>query len=471
MSVSEWLAGHVSYPLHERLRGRRTLAERDTLLHLAGLPADALRRSCAARLRAVLRFAGRHLPYYRELFAQRGLDPGAADPYAELAKLPLLSKQDVRAHQERMVCRQAPGGLIRHSSGGTSGDTLHFYIDRVRQAEPLAARLFMQSLFGLRPGDRRVYLWGSPLEASGRRLRRWRDRLLNELLLDAFELAPAERDAHLAAIRRFRPRLIYGYPSALALLARHAARRGAVRGFERLELAVLTGEQVAPDQAALVRQAFGCRVASEYGSREVGLIAHDCPQGRMHLISPHVHVEVVADGRPAPPGRCGEIVCTTLNTRAQPLIRYRLGDAGALLTEPCPCGLPLPLIRLEGGKITGFIALPGGRLCHGAVTSHLLRDQAGIVEFKTHQRRLEEFEVLLVVDEHFDQATIGRLRRRYRELFGPRVRVHCRLVARIPPDPSGKRRYVVSDVAPDYARSGLAGAAAPTGSPPDSAPP
>ena len=130
--------------------------------------------------------------------------------------------------------------------------------------------------------------------------------------------------------------------------------------------------------------------------------------------------------------------------------RYRIGDVGTLLPEPCPCGLPFPLLWVVGGKITGFIALPDGQLCHGAVTSHVLRDQPGIVEFKTLQRELDAFEVLLVVDEVFTPATIPRVQRRYRELFGPRIKVDCRIVERIPPDPSGKRRYVVSDVAPDY---------------------
>jgi phenylacetate-CoA ligase len=406
-------------------------------------------------LRDMLGFAQEHLPYYRSLFARYGVNPRGADPYLELVKLPALTKADVRTHDEQMVYRDVPGGPILHSSGGTTGDTLHFYIDRVRQAQQLAARLFMQGLFGVRPGERRAYLWGSPIEARRARLKRWRDRCLNEMLLDAFEMSNAQMDAHLARILSFKPRVLYGYPSAAALLACHAARRYGPRDFPWLRLVVLTGEEVTPEQADQAGAVFGCRVACEYGSREVGLIAHDCPHGHMHVIAPHVHVEVVgrgADPRPLPPGRCGEIACTTLDTRAQPMIRYLIGDVGTLLAERCSCGLPFPLLRLEGGKITGFIALPDGRLCHGAVTSHVLRDQPGIVEFKTHQRELDLFEVFLVVDEHFEPAVIPRVQQRYRELFGPQVNVRCRVVGRIPPDPSGKRRYVVSDVASDQAR-------------------
>jgi phenylacetate-CoA ligase len=421
------------------------------LRQLAAATSAEVERDANERLRKLLHFAAARIPYYASLFTRCRVDLLARDVQAELSKLPMLEKADVRANGRHLVWRRVPGGVRPHSSGGTSGDTLHFFIDRVRQAQDLAARLFMQGLFGVQPGDRRLHLWGSPIETSGTWVRRCRDRLLNECLLNAFELSPAQLDVHLARILSFRPRVIYGYPTALALLAGHAAKRHGPSSFPWLRLVVLTGEEITSGQIAQVRATFGCPVAGEYGSREVGLIAHDCPRGRLHVLWPHVRVDIAAGGQTVAAGRCGDVVCTTLNTRAQPFIRYRVGDIGRWEAEACPCGLPLPTMRLEGGKITGFIALPDGRLCHGAVTSHVLRDEPGIRAFKTYQRTLTDFEVLLVVDEGFPPEAVDRIRQRYRALFGPQVQLECRLVDRIPPDPSGKRRYVVSEVAPGYA--------------------
>lgn len=483
MSFSERLVGGLAYPAYEWLRGRPTLRCYREMLALSRRPAEAVAQVARQRLRALLCYAADTLPYYRELFARHGVDPRAADPYAELARLPILTKKDVRENTAAMVCRDVPGGPIPCGSGGTSGDTLHFFIDRARQAQALGCRLFMQSLFGVRPGDRRAYLWGSPIETRGTRLRQFRDRLLNEVLLDAYDMSPASMDAQLEALRAFRPRLLYAYPSAAALLARHAGARFGPRDFPWLRLAVLTGEEITPEQRARVRATFGCRVVAEYGSREVGLIAHECPHGSLHIMSPHLHVEVLeiraapcpraeqetgnrsdrqtsgaTQLRPYPAtdtgmtGRVGEVLCTTLTTRAQPFIRYRLGDLGALEPQPCPCGLPFPRMRLEGGRTSGFVALPDGRLCYGSISSCVLREERGIVEFKTYQHALDRFEVLLVVDTAFDPRAIERIQRRYRTLFGPHVRVSCRIVDSIPPDPSGKRRHVVSAVAPDLAR-------------------
>jgi phenylacetate-CoA ligase len=292
-----------------------------------------------------------------------------------------------------------------------------------------------------------MWLWGSPIELRQSRLRRWRDRLINELVLDAFNMSRERMDAYLARIVAYRPRLIQGYSSAVAMLARHARRRHRPTDFPWLRVAVLTGDEVLPEYRREIAGVFGCRVVSEYGSREVGLIGYECARGRMHVLSPHVHVEIVRGGRRVAAGETGSIVCTNLNSRAQPLIRYALGDFGMLSTETCDCGLPLPVLEIEEARVTGFVALSGGRLCHGHLMAYLVRSDPRVVEFKVHQRALDTFEVHMVVTGAARQAVCDGVRERFRQQLGADVRVECRVVADIPPDPSGKRRHLISDVA------------------------
>lgn len=437
----------ITYPLHEWLCGRRTLTELQNLRTVAAGSVDGLEAEVERRTGALLRFAQATLNFHARRFAAAGVDIHAVAASREIAKLAPLSKADVRAHAAEMVWTGVPGGPIAHSSGGTTGDTLHFVIDRVRQAQTLAARLFMQERLGVRCGERRAYFWGSPIERRGSRLRRWRDRALNEILLDAFELSAESLDRHLARIARFRPALLYAYPSAAAALAQRAQRTNSTTAFTSLKTVVLTGEETRPEERAAITDICACPVVEEYGNREVGLIAHGCLAGSLHVLTPHILLETLAGTRPARPGETGEIVCTTLNTRAQPFIRYRVGDAGARLKGECRCGLALPRMRLDGGKVTGFLALPDGRLCHGAIVSHILRDLPGIVHFKTIQRSLEKFDVLLVTDDHFADESLATIGERYRRLFGERVHAECHRVNAIPPDPSGKRRYFVSEAA------------------------
>ena len=120
MSIPEWLARRVTYPMHECLRGRRTMHELRTLERLATTTPEAVQRDAADRLRTLLSFAQQHLPYYAQLIADCGVDPQAEDLHCELAKLPVLTKTRIRAHADRMVCYDVPGGPVPYSSGGTT---------------------------------------------------------------------------------------------------------------------------------------------------------------------------------------------------------------------------------------------------------------------------------------------------------------------------------------------------------------
>ena len=443
----EWFVRHITFPLHERACGRDTLHQMRRFAADLRLPPDALADLARRRLQRLLAFAGRELPYYRRLFAACGVRPEQDDPYAALQRLPVLDKPTVRASARDMTWPAVPGGLRPAVTGGTSGDTLSFFLDRAHHARNMGARLALHQSLGVQPGDRRLFLWGSPIEVQRSPWRRVRDILLNERIIDAFDLPPARLDAYLDFIRAYRPRLVYGYGTALALLARHALRRGGPP-LPPPRAVILTSDETSPDDRTAVQAAFGAPALNEYGSREMGIIAHECLHGALHVLTPLVHVEILRDGHPVPPGQPGRIVCTNLAGRAQPLIRYAQGDFGRLLPEPCACGSPLPVLRLEHARTSGFLVLPDGRVFVDHVVSWRTPVDPSIVEYRVYQRALDRLEVFLVVDEHFTAAASERLRARYREYFGPDIHVSIRVVDRIPPDPSGKRRFLVSDLCP-----------------------
>ena len=121
MTLPTWLVQRVIFPLHERLRGRPTLREFATLRHLAAQPPAVVQQDARERLRALLLFAGAHLPHFTGLFLRGGVNAYADDVEAELRKLPVLTKADVRARAALMTWRDVPGGALPHASGGTTG--------------------------------------------------------------------------------------------------------------------------------------------------------------------------------------------------------------------------------------------------------------------------------------------------------------------------------------------------------------
>jgi len=437
------------FPLHERLKHHDTVAVRRGLEQTQWLAADALQTLQARRLRALLQHAGRHVPYYRALFQRIGFEPDAVTSTADLQRLPLLTKAEIRAHTAEFKSEQSRG-LARFNTGGSSGEPLIFFIGKERVSHDVAAKWRATRWWGVDVGDPEIVVWGSPIELGSQdRLRAWRDRLLRTELLPAFEMSPAKLDAMVAAIRRRRPRMLFGYPSALSHIARHAQAHGQRMDDLGIRVAFVTSERLYDEQRADIEHVFGCPVANGYGGRDAGFIAHQCPEGGMHITAEDIVVEIVgADGQVLPVGEAGEIVVTHLATRDFPFIRYRTGDRAVLDDQPCRCGRGLPLIKEIQGRSTDFVVAADGTVMHGLALIYILRDLPGVQGFKIVQHSLQRTEVQLVVDGSFRRnVEVPGIEAGFRRRLGAGVQVTVAFVPAIAPEKSGKFRYVVSHVA------------------------
>ena len=296
----------VLFPLHERLKRHSTVAVRKALEDSQWWPAERLAAFQVERLRALLTDAGRHVPYYRDLFATRAFDPTAVTSVADLQRLPLLTKADIRAHTDAMK-HPAAQGLARFNTGGSSGEPLIFYIGNERVSHDVAAKWRATRWWGVDIGDPEIVVWGSPIELGSQdRIRAVRDKLLRTALLPAFEMSEGRLDSFVATIRLRRPRMLFGYPSALSHIARHAEQRGQRMDDLGIQVAFVTSERLYDEQRDAIQRVFGCPVANGYGSRDAGFIAHACPQGGMHLTAEDIVVEIVdGNGHVLPPGQPG----------------------------------------------------------------------------------------------------------------------------------------------------------------------
>src|SRR6185295_11711487 len=108
-------------------------------------------------------------------------------------------------------------------------------------------------------------------------MNRMNDGLMRSPVLAAFEMSEANLDRFIATIRAARPRMLFGYPSALMHIARHAQRRGIVMTDLGIRVAFVTSERLYDEQRKTIERLFGCRVANGYGGRDAGFIAHECP--------------------------------------------------------------------------------------------------------------------------------------------------------------------------------------------------
>jgi phenylacetate-CoA ligase len=457
MGLYTRLCASVLFPLHERLKGHDSVALRRRLEVSQWWTAEQIAADQAQRLRLFLIDIGRHVPYYRDLFARTGFDPQRVASATDLQRVPLLGKPEIRAHVESLK-REGHGPLTRYTTGGSSGEPLIFFIGKGRKSHDVAAKWRATRWWGVDIGDRELVVWGSPIELGAQdRVRRVRDGLMRSSLLPAFEMSEAKLDAFVASIRRSRPAMLFGYPSSLSMIGQHAAKRGNALDDLGIKVAFVTSEKLYDEQRDIISRAFGCPVANGYGARDAGFIAHECPQGQLHLSAEDLVVETVRpDGSSAAAGEAGEIVVTHLATADFPMLRYRTGDVGVLGSEPCPCGRGLPVLQEVQGRSTDFVVAADGTVMHGLALIYTLRDLPGVERFRIEQLSLRETVVQVVPGPGFDTAARERIGREFRARLGEAVRVRVDEVQAIAPEASGKYRYVVSHVKPFEAAARVA---------------
>jgi len=441
--------------VQERLKGHTTLAVRRALEASQWWPSERLADYRLQRLRDLLQQVGARVPYYRRLFAEYGFDPARVTAITDLQRLPFLTKADIRAHVDDLKAEDARD-LARCNTGGSSGEPLIFWLGRERVSHDVAAKWRATRWWGVDIGDPEIVMWGSPIELGAQdRIRLLRDRLMRTRLLPAFEMSARKVEEYIDEIRRLRPRMLFGYPSAFAHIARHARERGIRLDGLGIRVAFVTSERLYADQRELIQAVFGCPVANGYGGRDAGFIAHECPQGGMHITAEDIIVETVTPaGEPTPPGTAGEVVVTHLATGDFPFIRYRTGDVAVLGSRDCACGRGLPLLEEIQGRTTDFIVAHDGTVMHGLALIYVVRDLAGVRAFKIVQESLELTRVLLETDADFAPAAVEEIVAAFRQRLGSPVEIRVERVERIPPERSGKYRYVVSHVDPQSGSTG-----------------
>jgi len=150
-----------------------------------------------------------------------------------------------------------------------------------------------------------------------------------------------------AQLNAYRPDIVATYPSAAALLAQEQQAGRLHIGPKQFWTG---GECLSEATRQNLQQTFQTEVRDEYGASEFASIAVGCPAGWLHVNADWVVLEPVDEHlRAVPPGEASHtVLLTNLANRAQPLIRYDLGDSITLRARPCECGNPLPAIRIQG---------------------------------------------------------------------------------------------------------------------------
>lgn len=411
---------------------------------------DRIRAWQDERVREIVRFAYDQVPFYRELYDRHGVDPRSVQGIEDLRRLPLIRKEDVRAAGATMLVRNAAGRLVHGHTSGTTGSPLSLWYDRGMCVANNTADWRQKRWGGMEPGDWCGMILGRVVVPTAQRKPPyWRVNYVHrQVWFSSFHLKEENLAHYVRAIRDRGLRFLEGYPSTLYILARYVLRQK-----EPLPLrAVFTSsETLHAVQREAITEAFGCPVFDFYGHAERTIFAGECErhQGK-HLYEEYGVTEIVDDdGQPVPDGDTGWLVGTSLWNRGMPLIRYRTGDLSTRLTEPCPCGRTLGRIADVTTKAEDIVVTPDGRFVSPSVLTHPFKPFDQILKSQIIQSAVDHLVVKLVPSSRFTDEHSRRLIAGLRERLGDAVRVDVEIVDDIPPERSGKFRWVISEVPHD----------------------
>ena len=414
-----WLAGTAYSLLPMRIRYGRVVGECQALLaESQWWTRERHLQYQLQRMRCLLRHVSETVPYYRRMLRRLGMAAEDVTCPDDWAKLPLIDKAIVREHREELIAENMKNRLLPVTTGGSSGEPLHLFLEKGRTRALERAFMWRQwGWAGFRVGERTAVIRGHAIPEGLWR----REPIDNQLIVNSFALTEENCEQVFEELQRFRPTSIQGYPTSLLILAGWMKRNrpGAIPS---LKVLLCGSENLLPTQKRVLEQTFRCRAYNWYGHTEACCLAGYCDKAdHYHVYSEYGYAELIdPEGRSLPweDGQKGEIVATSFINDAMPLIRYRTGDVAIAGPETCVCGRSYPLLRrIEGREHDYVIAADGHRMALGFLYGGHWAALGRIRQVQFEQRVPGHMIVRLAVVPSFSQ----RDEREIRDAIGRRV--------------------------------------------------
>jgi phenylacetate-CoA ligase len=330
------------------------------------------------RLRQTLIRANEGIPFYRERFGQAGFDPERHfQCVADLTRVPVLTKDDVRTHHERMIDRRFLTGSVVANTSGTTGQPMSMRLNEGYVAFDYACmfRHWAKAGYTFRAPyaairsyvpdtlDGPLWIWN-----------RWQ----NTLYMSAYHLKPSNADRYIEALLKFRPQFIRGYVSSVNVLAEYAYPHRAKFEFVR---GIFTASETLSDiERANIERTFGRKLYDWYGMTEPAVVIteradHDC----MEVDWEYGFPEFMEDPSLLPDER--RLLATSLHNPVMPFIRYETGDIARIGAGLDSAGL-YPKVRAMMGRKDECLVTPDGARLPSLNFYSLLQTYTDILRFQ-----------------------------------------------------------------------------------------
>jgi phenylacetate-CoA ligase len=393
------------------------------------------------RLALLLDHCYKHVPYYREIFRQRGITPKDIQTIEDLRKLPVLTKETVRKRSRDLIAENiSVFGIEPTRTSGSSGTALSFFYDKTTKAVDRALALRHLLWMGYRKGDSLAFFKALPLTNP---------RKICKYLPGARELRVSfhnSSERHLAeiadAFEVIKPAFITAWPSCLYVFARWLERKK--RTVPTPKGIRTSSENLHPHIREQIQRVFKVTIMDWYGQEEGVAAAGQCPLVQQYHIQGEMGIVELVSGSQE---RGDEIVGTCLHNFAMPFIRYRTGDLAVSGDLACGCGRKQPTLSKIVGREADFVVTPEKNVISPLILAYSFYYLDEIKAGQIIQEDLQTLRILVVAWDKISSITKQRLLDELRSrLDSPKMNLIVEEVEDIPQTQGGKRPFVISRV-------------------------
>ncbi|MCW2278961.1 phenylacetate--CoA ligase family protein [Heliophilum fasciatum] len=339
----------------------------------------ALRALQYERLRKTLQRVYEHVPYYRRRMDELGVKPEDLQTLADIRKFPMTTKNDLRDNYPFGLMAVDRKEIVRfHCSSGTTGKPVvgGYTRNDLNTWSNLVARVV--ALAGVEPGDTAQIAFNYGLFTGGFGLHQGLEKL-------GCAIVPASggnTQRQIMLMQDFGTTVLICTPSYALHLAEEAKAMGIDPATLPLRIGLFGSEPWSEGMRRQIEADWGIRAYDNYGLTELGGpgVAGECTfTCGQHIQEDHYLVEVIdpETGEPLPDDQEGELVITSINREAMPILRYRTKDISQLDFRPCACGRTTARMRKVTGRTDDMLIIRGVNVFPSQIES-VLMETAGV---------------------------------------------------------------------------------------------
>lgn len=354
-----------------------------------------------AKLRKLISFSVKEVPYYRNLFKTLGLKVEDIKTTEDLVKIPILTKEMIKENPRDFVAQNYKGKIVNGSTGGSTGQPLKYIMSDEDYSRGVALLLKGFNFGGYELGDPMSIIAGASLTSRNQSLKaKVQDWFLNFNHFSSYGMSEKDIRNYYNSLNDKKPMYLRGYASSLFLLANYMKQNNLTLDYQ-ITAIYSTAEKLMSRQRMTIESVFNAKVFDNYGLNDGGVSAFECKMNNgMHIDFERSILEVTnKNGKEQIINQQGKILATSLFNYAMPFIRYDTGDLGVISENECLCGCPKPLLTEISGRVTDYLKLSGVYI--GSPVLTVLMGKVDVEQYQFVQTKENEVEILIIKGKNY----------------------------------------------------------------------